>query len=234
MYKHMSSKALKHSASRRLAGNMTSSCIWSFIILILYIAITFIEYDFMSRSNYNIILTLFIKAMRKFYIFLLYTALPFHMMKLYCGISLSLRDILRNTQWMHFAKLALHLSFSTLFLEMPADILNALYNQTNNTWYLIAAFFCMGIFLIFETLFLLKMALYYHLMLDYPSHSPKQLQETSKRLMKGHKGRLFYIYVSLLPLVLLSICTFGIGFIWLIPYAAAIHTEFYLDIVTHL
>ena len=49
--------------------------------------------------------------------------------------------------------------------------------------------------------------------------------------MVGHKGRLFYIYVSFLPLLLVAMLSCGIGLLWLIPYMNATQTEFFLDLI---
>ena len=49
--------------------------------------------------------------------------------------------------------------------------------------------------------------------------------------MKGHKGRYFYISVSFLPLALLCLVTFGIGFLWLAPYMGMTFANFYVDLM---
>ena len=52
----------------------------------------------------------------------------------------------------------------------------------------------------------------------------------SAEMMKGNKGRLFYIYLSFTGMVLLGYLSLGIGFLWILPYAHATFTEFYLDL----
>ena len=49
--------------------------------------------------------------------------------------------------------------------------------------------------------------------------------------MKGHKGRLFYICVTLIPYYLLGFLSCGIALFWVIPYTKVILTNFYLDLV---
>ena len=73
----------------------------------------------------------------------------------------------------------------------------------------------------------------YYLALDYPEESALSLMRMSRLFMKGHKGRLFYIYASFIPLLLLCVLSLGIGFLWVLPYMQAVLTEFYLDIATH-
>lgn len=52
----------------------------------------------------------------------------------------------------------------------------------------------------------------------------------SRLLMKGHKGRLFYIYLSFIGWGFLATLTFGIGYLWLLPYRNATLAAFYNDI----
>jgi uncharacterized membrane protein len=53
----------------------------------------------------------------------------------------------------------------------------------------------------------------------------------SRRLMDGHKARLFLLQFSLIGWYILSFATFGIGFIWLIPYKNGLYAAFYNDLV---
>lgn len=71
----------------------------------------------------------------------------------------------------------------------------------------------------------------FYLLHDFPQYSAKELLARSRHLMKGHKGRLFYIYVSFLPLIVVAMLSCGIGLLWLIPYMNATQTEFFLDLI---
>ncbi|MCM1135307.1 MAG: DUF975 family protein [Clostridium sp.] len=71
----------------------------------------------------------------------------------------------------------------------------------------------------------------YYLMLDFPEYSPSQLIKMSIQLMKGNKGRLFYIQLSFIPLMLVSIFSFGIALLWVLPYREAVSANFYLDLI---
>ena len=52
----------------------------------------------------------------------------------------------------------------------------------------------------------------------------------SRRLMKGNKGRLFYISLCFLGWQFLNLLTLGIGSLWITPYTYQTQAEFYLDI----
>jgi uncharacterized membrane protein len=57
-----------------------------------------------------------------------------------------------------------------------------------------------------------------------------QSMRESVELMKGNKGRYFYILLSFTGMILLGYGSFGIGFLWIFPYIHSTFTEFYLDI----
>lgn len=71
----------------------------------------------------------------------------------------------------------------------------------------------------------------YYLMLDFPEYSAPDLLKMSIRLMKGNKGRLFYIQLSFIPLLLLSGLSCGIALLWIHPYRQAVYANFYLDLI---
>jgi uncharacterized membrane protein len=56
----------------------------------------------------------------------------------------------------------------------------------------------------------------------------------SKELMRGHKGRLFYLDLTFIGWGFLSALTFGIGFLWLNPYMEAAWATFYLERTSQL
>ena len=73
----------------------------------------------------------------------------------------------------------------------------------------------------------------FFLLLDFPQYTAKELLQKSRRLMVHHKGRLFYLYVSFLPLMLLGLLSCGLALLWVIPYMAATEAEFFLDLIQH-
>lgn len=71
----------------------------------------------------------------------------------------------------------------------------------------------------------------FYLVLDFPDLSTKETLQKSIQIMRGHKGRLFYVEMSFLPLMFLCVFTCGIGFLWLMPYMQMTMTLFFLDIM---
>lgn len=70
----------------------------------------------------------------------------------------------------------------------------------------------------------------FFLLADNPSMDGMEAVRRSKQLMNGHKTRLFVLGLRFLGWVLLAILTFGVGFIWLIPYIWTTFAAFYDDI----
>jgi uncharacterized membrane protein len=53
----------------------------------------------------------------------------------------------------------------------------------------------------------------------------------SRQLMHGHKWRFFMLQLSFIGWDLLACLTFGIGYLWLMPYKNATYAAFYQDLV---
>ncbi len=71
----------------------------------------------------------------------------------------------------------------------------------------------------------------YYLIWDFPHYSAKEIMAISKTLTKGYRGKLFYLVVSFIPLLLLSLFTCCIGYLWVIPYINATNVQFYLELI---
>lgn len=73
----------------------------------------------------------------------------------------------------------------------------------------------------------------FFLLHDFPQYTARELLSMSRKLMSGNKIRLFYIFLSFVPLLLLGLLSCGIALLWVSPYMNATLAEFYMDIVTH-
>ncbi|MEY8349148.1 DUF975 family protein [Bacillus cereus] len=62
---------------------------------------------------------------------------------------------------------------------------------------------------------------------DHPEFSMNRAITESRRIMKGYKREYFLICLSFIGWFILSIVTFGIGFLWLIPYFYTTKAAFY-------
>ncbi|MEL7608751.1 MAG: DUF975 family protein [Bacillota bacterium] len=66
-----------------------------------------------------------------------------------------------------------------------------------------------------------------YLMAENPGMGIREAVDASKRMMAGRKGRLFCLHLSFVGWWILSILTFGVGLLFLIPYVKAAETAFY-------
>lgn len=71
----------------------------------------------------------------------------------------------------------------------------------------------------------------FYLMLDFPQNSAKETLALCWRTMRGQRRRLFLLELSFLPLMLLCVLSFGIGFLWLEPYMQMTYACFFLDLM---
>lgn len=70
----------------------------------------------------------------------------------------------------------------------------------------------------------------FYLYLDAPEKGVLQLMRESRAMMKGNKGRYFYLQLSFIGLALLSVLTCFIGMLWLIPYMEMTTILFYRNL----
>lgn len=66
---------------------------------------------------------------------------------------------------------------------------------------------------------------------DEPETRAGDAMRESKYLMEGHKMKYFLFSLSFIPLFLVCLLTFGIGFIWFIPYVKACKAKFYYYLI---
>lgn len=78
---------------------------------------------------------------------------------------------------------------------------------------------------------LLPLSQVYYLMLDFPQYSVGELIKFSIDKMKGNNLRLLGLKISFWPIYILGFLSFGIGFLWIIPYRTMTMTQFFLDLM---
>lgn len=76
----------------------------------------------------------------------------------------------------------------------------------------------------------LSYSMSYYILNDNPTMTAKEALNESKRMMYGHKGRLFCLYLSFIGWMLLTILTLGLGMLWVTPYIQASVAHFYQNL----
>lgn len=74
---------------------------------------------------------------------------------------------------------------------------------------------------------LLNYSMSFYILHDNPSLCPREILKQSKELIYGYRLNLLRLYLSFIGWTIVSILTFGVGFIWLIPYIKTTTANFY-------
>ncbi|MBD5479319.1 MAG: DUF975 family protein [Lachnospiraceae bacterium] len=127
-------------------------------------------------------------------------------------------------------KISLVMNVLSLILSLSYSVPYRIYLMTGNQRYLFMMFPCLAAAMILYVPLSLCLSQCYFLILDFPDKSASDILRASFRIMKGHKGRLFYIELSFLPLLLLGAVSL-IGLLWIIPYMQMTYAAFYFDIM---
>lgn len=69
-----------------------------------------------------------------------------------------------------------------------------------------------------------------YMLAENPKLDRKRAFELTKKMMNGNKWRLFVLELSFIGWYILSVLTFGIGIIFLLPYVQATNAQFYLEL----
>ena len=116
--------------------------------------------------------------------------------------------------------------------------LNMLFAGFKNFSNAVAAYLLMNLFIFLWSLLLIVPGIVaalaysqtFYLMADDKSLGALEAIRLSKKMMQGHKWKLFCLGLRFLGWSLLCILTLGIGFLWLIPYMSASYAIFYDDL----
>ena len=71
----------------------------------------------------------------------------------------------------------------------------------------------------------------YYIKADHPDYDWKACINESKRLMQGHKGELFVLYLSFIGWFFVGALCLGIGTLWVEPYLEATKAHFYQNLL---
>lgn len=113
---------------------------------------------------------------------------------------------------------------------LPTILFFVLYTITENGLLMIVASLFLVIGMVAAVSIHLSLYFVYYLILDYPDATIRELMEYCFHMMQGHRIKLFYLYVSFLPMYVLAILSFGIGLLFVEPYINVTVAQFYLDV----
>ena len=159
-------------------------------------------------------------------------------LKLICGRPVSVSDLFYGFQLCPDKAITIQawITLITYLSSLPQIILNyMMLANVNHLDKMMSLMLPYALSLILSGTVSVMLSLFYaqtyFLLHDFPQYTAKELLQKSRRLMVHHKGRLFYLYVSFLPLMLLGLLSWGLALLWVIPYMAATEAEFFLDLI---
>lgn len=117
----------------------------------------------------------------------------------------------------------------SLLSLIPAAISLFLYIG-GGTFHVLLAFALLIVSVVLEVYISLTFPLVYFVMLDNEQLSMLKALKYTKDMISSHRGRYLYMQFSFLGMTLLSVLSFGIGFLWTEPYMMQTTTLFYFDV----
>ena len=234
MKHYKSNAALKDLAKDKLTGKF-GSAVWALILVSLVTrAVTGTATAFIPVGGWfwNIVSFLFTAVISAF-LGILQTGIAYYFLNVACNMKYSYANIFHGFQ--ENAEKSVKVSLVHVALEtictLPFQLLLLVFIQTFDYKYLLFSYVAMFIGYAVMAPFSLAISQSYYLLLDFPDSTAKEVIETSVRIMKGHKWRLFKLELSFLPLQIVCILSFGIGNLWLNPYMRMTYTLFFLDLM---
>lgn len=238
---YMTSAALKTRAKDLLDGRYGSAMLILFLGNMLPWALSTVVNGFSGAVRLlvpvsplaRIILALLVRVIITFFTNIFSAGYALFFLNMACRRNSEVSNLFYGFRWQLRKCLTLSGFFTAVsfILQLPCTVCYGMFQQTDNISWIIGALLSASAALALSTVFTLAFSQCYYLMLDFPDYSAKQLLQGSVRIMKGHMGRLFYLRVSFVPLLLLAALTCGIGLLWLEPYMQMTYTCFFLDVM---
>lgn len=115
---------------------------------------------------------------------------------------------------------------------LPANLMTYLVSSFTKTQY--AIFFALLLLgLLVQIYFSIIYSQAFYVGFDMAQKSGMELLTMSKWLMKGAFGKYLGLILSFLPMHFLCIISFGVGYIWVLPYIETTKGTFYLELTKH-
>ena len=229
-----SSSELKRIAKGKLLGNYSIPM----GAVIIFFVITFIITFFSTFAFFRTITTLgyVVSSLCEFIVSILLGVLSAGMSSLFLNFcrnkEYKIGDILygfRNYPD-HVIGILILLFLMVLACFLPVIILGALSKAIDllALKLLLILFEIIGVVLSIILMLTYSQSIY--LYIDDPHMKVMDALRESKEMMRGNKGRLFYLVISFFGLILLSILSCYIGMLWIGPYMNTTLSLFYMDL----
>jgi len=247
MKQYKTSSELKNTAKNLLDGKYSSAILITFLVALISSGAGFVidmiasatmntvYYSTQSMSTTNIVSFVFDLILLAVNIILgvMNAGLALFFLNAACRQPYSVNDLFYAFK--NDSRKALGISAANMLLNAiclwPSQYLLQHYLNTQESQWLTYTLIALVVGLCVYVPISLGISLSFYLMFDFPQYTAWDTLALSWKLMQGHRMRLFYVQLSFIPLMLLCICSFGIGFLWLEPYMQMTYVQFFLDLM---
>lgn len=236
MKKYKSSAELKAMAKEQLFGSYGTAVSALLVVSGFSLVASFLPSFLIGvDSVFSMIIYYLVSFLLNLILGIFASGTAFLYLKLVCGQRISTGDVFYGFR-SHADKallIRLVVQLVNYICVVPSFIFNYLFTTTKDVKWMLCMSVSLVIGLAVAVIITLMLSQSFYLLQDFPDYSARELLQMSCRIMKGHKGRLFYIQLSFFPLFLLGILSCCIAFLWIIPYMNATLADFYMDLVAN-
>lgn len=240
--KLMARRALAGNYSTAAAGSILSSMMIGFVVMMIYAALIVMLLILMATGfqgrGFVLVFALGLLMLVLFFIVILATQLlNIGYIRLCCQICVSGRAEISDLFYpfrnhpLKFCGAALLIWLMSIAVSIPGIVVNWL-----NTFFLngfasvLVGIIAWLLIYIPGVLITLRYFMIYYILIENPEYRILDAFRQSKYLMEGNMGRLFILSLSFTGWIILGYASFGIGYLWIIPYILCTMVNFYLTV----
>lgn len=234
MNTYQSSAQLKALARGQLAGKYPTTIGSSLLIFLCMMVFSILSVFFADTTTiFGMIMNLLITFVIGLFSGIFSAGQAYIYLNISCGRYCKASDVFYGFKNHPDKALLLQLVISAISMGcmLPSYLISLIWSYTGSMILILPACILLIIGTIISVYFSLALSQVFYLLLDFPDYSVKQILSLSMKIMKGHKGRLFYILVSFLPFYLLGVLSCGAAYLWILSYQNATTANFYLDLI---
>lgn len=233
--KYKSSSELKALAKEHMFGNYGTAIAATVVVFMIVSCVSFFSSLFINTKTISgLILNFLISFIISILTGLFTSGEKYFYLKISCGRQTVVSDVFYGFKLFpnKAILMQLYLSVCIYIAMLPMTIMSYMVlREPKNSLFMLLYSLSMIFYGVVTMMLTLLYSQAFFLLHDFPSYSARELLVMSRKLMKGSKGRLFYLIVSFLPLLTLGLLSCGLAYLWLIPYMNATTTEFFLDLI---
>ncbi len=234
MNRYKSCADLKNTAKTKLDGHY-GTCINVLLLVVMfnYLATSLINILIPGIDTTSSILSLLLSIAATILLAVFDTGMAYFFLSLASGGACDRMQILHGFQNQpdKSVKVSCALVFLNIICLTPYQYLGliAIRTRTLRDIYITLIALVIGLVIYIPLDLLLSQT--YFILVDFPKYTALEALRTSCKIMKKHAFKYLWLEITFLPLMLLGVLSFFIGFLWIIPYMKTTYACFYLDIM---